>query len=109
VQDIVQLTGMSRAGLYRLFEPQGGVARYIQLCRLQQLRERLDDRAFDDRPLAELAPMVGFSGESHAGRLFKQVFGIAPGAYRAASLRGSQTSSVEMMARRWDGSLHELR
>lgn len=109
VQEIVQATGISRASLYRLFEPQGGVARYIQLCRLLQLRDRLDDRTFDVHPLAELAPMVGFSGESHAGRLFKQVFGISPGAYRAASIRGSQSSSVEMMSRRWDGSLHELR
>lgn len=109
VQEIVQLTGISRASLYRLFEPQGGVARYIQLCRLQQLRERLDDRAYDGRSLAELAPTVGFSGESHAGRLFKQVFGISPGAYRAASIRGSEVPSVEMMSRRWDGSLHELR
>jgi AraC-like DNA-binding protein len=100
---------MSRAGLYRLFEPQGGVARYIQMCRLQQLRARLDDRAFDNRSLAELAPKLGFSGESHAGRLFKQAFGVSPGAYRTASIRGVQSPSVEMMTRRWDSSLHELR
>ena len=47
VQDITQATGISRAGLYRLFESSGGVNRFIQLCRLQQLRDRLDNRAFD--------------------------------------------------------------
>lgn len=108
IQDIVRATGISRAGLYRLFESCGGVARYIQLCRLQQLRDRLDNRAFDGKSLAELAPMLGFADESHASRLFKQAFGIAPGAYRAASIRGSQDPSIDMMMRRWNGSLTEL-
>jgi AraC-like DNA-binding protein len=108
VQDILAATGMSRAALYRLFEPQGGVARFIQMCRVEQLRRRLDDRGLDGVPLAELAPQVGFSSESHAGRLFKQAFGIAPGAYRAASISGAQSSSVEMMVRLWDSALSEL-
>jgi AraC-like DNA-binding protein len=109
VQDIVSVTGISRASLYRLFEAQGGVVRFIQLCRLQHLRDRLDDRAFDGQSLAELAPMSGFSGESHAGRLFKQVFGVSPGAYRTASIQGGETSSVDLMSRRWTSSLIELR
>jgi len=108
VQDILDATGMSRASLYRLFESQGGVARYIQKCRLQQLRSRLDDRAFDGLALAELAPALGFSGESHAGRLFKQAFGVSPGVYRAASIRGAQSSSVQTMVHRWDCGLLEL-
>lgn len=41
VQDITQATGISRAGLYRLFESSGGVNRFIQLCRLQQLRDQI--------------------------------------------------------------------
>jgi len=109
VQDITHATGISRAGLYRLFESSGGVNRFIQLCRLQQLRDRLDNRAFDNLSLAELAPMFGFADDSHASRLFKQIFGIAPGAYRAASIRGAQDPSVDVMARRWNSSLTELR
>ena len=108
VQDIIVATGISRASLYRLFELQGGVARFIQLRRLQQLRERLDDRAFDGQSLAELAPLSGFSGESHAGRLFKQAFGLSPGAYRAASIGGTRTPSIDLMSRRWANSLREL-
>jgi AraC-like DNA-binding protein len=109
VQDITQATGISRAGLYRLFESSGGVNRFIQLCRLQQLRARLDNRAFDHLSLAELAPMFGIADESHASRLFKQIFGISPGAYRAASIRGAQDPSVDVMARRWNNSLTALR
>jgi AraC-like DNA-binding protein len=108
IQDITRATGVSRAGLYRLFESCGGVNRFIQLCRLQQLRDRLDNRLFDSLSLAELAPMLGFADESHASRLFKQAFGISPGAYRAASIRGTQDPSVDMMARRWNSSLTEL-
>lgn len=108
VQDIVNETGVSRASLYRLFESSGGVARFIQLRRLQHLRDRLDDRAFDTCSLAELAPKSGFSGESHAGRQFKQAFGVSPGAYRAASIRSAQESSIDLMARRWTNSLTEL-
>nr|WP_225737605.1 helix-turn-helix domain-containing protein [Dyella acidiphila] len=109
VQDITSATGISRAGLYRLFESSGGVNRFIQLCRLQQLRDRLDNRAFDHLSLAELAPTFGFADESHASRLFKQIFGVAPGAYRAASIRGAQDPSVDVMARRWNNSLTALR
>jgi AraC-like DNA-binding protein len=108
VQDITHATGISRAGLYRLFESSGGVARFIQMCRLQQLRDRLDNRKFDGMSLAELAPTLGFADESHASRLFKQAFGISPGAYRAASIRGTQDPAVDVMARRWNSSLTEL-
>jgi AraC-like DNA-binding protein len=108
IQHITQATGISRAGLYRLFESSGGVNRFIQQCRLQQLRDRLDNRVFDSRSLAELAPTLGFADESHASRLFKQAFGISPGAYRATSARGALDPSVEMMARRWNSSLTEL-
>lgn len=108
VGDIVREVGISRASLYRLFETQGGVAHFIQLRRLQHLRDRLDNRAFDAQPLATLAPQSGFSGESHASRLFKKVFGISPGAYRAASIHGTQTQAVEVMARRWVNSMPEI-
>ncbi|WP_266172047.1 helix-turn-helix domain-containing protein [Dyella subtropica] len=108
VQDIISETGISRASLYRMFESQGGVAKFIQKRRLQLLRDWLDDRAFDGQSLAELAPLSGFAGESHAGRLFKQAFGVSPGAYRAASIRGAQTPSINLMVRRWVNSLNEL-
>ena len=108
VQNIVSATGIARASLYRLFEPQGGVVKFIQQRRLQHLRERLDDRGYDHQPLAELALQSGFAGESHASRLFKQASGMAPGAYRAASIRGTKTPSIDLMARRWSHALGEL-
>lgn len=108
VKDIVSATGIARASLYRLFEAQGGVVKFMQQRRLQHLRERLDNRAFDSHPLAELAPQSGFAGESHASRLFKQAFGVAPGAYRAACMRSTKTPSIDLMTRRWNSALGEL-
>lgn len=108
VSEISSETGISRTSLYRLFETQGGVVRFIQRVRLQRLRDRLDDRACDGQSLAELASLLGFSGESHAGRLFKQAFGVSPGVYRSASIRDVQSPSVELMARRWANSMGEL-
>ena len=108
VQDIVRDTGISRSSLYRLFEAYGGVQRFIQLRRLQHLRGRLDDRDFDDRSLAELAPLSGFSSDAHAGRVFKQAFGISPGAYRAASRHQASPRTVDAMSRRWVSGLSEL-
>ena len=104
VKDITQEIGISRAGLYRLFEAYGGVQRFIQLRRLQHLRNRLDDRSFDNQSLAELAPQSGFSSEAHASRLFKRTFGISPGAYRAAA----RSQAVDVMSRRWISSMSEL-
>jgi len=52
--------------------------------------------------------LTGFASESHAGRLFKQVFGMSPGAYRAASIQGTQNPSTDLMAHRWAHSLPEL-
>lgn len=109
VQEITREIGVSRASLYRLFEAQGGVLRFIQLRRLQHLRDRLDDRAFDHYPLAELAPQSGFSSESHASRLFKQAFDLSPGAYRTASIQGTGTQAIELMMRRWSNSMTEIR
>ncbi|GLQ50909.1 helix-turn-helix domain-containing protein [Dyella flava] len=108
IQDIVRATGISRTGLYRLFESFGGIARFIQLCRLEQLRDRLDNRAFDGMSLAELAPMLGFADESHASRLFKQAFGIAPGAYRSASIRGLQDPAAAKIVSDWNSRLTEM-
>lgn len=108
VQDIMRATGMSRAALYRLFESSGGVVRYIQQCRLQRMRAQLDDRAFDRYPLAELAPLLGFSSENHAGRLFKQMFGVSPGAYRAASIRAQECASIDTTAIEGSGRLCEV-
>ena len=70
--------GVSRAGLYRLFEDQGGVRRHIVASRL--------DRCFDElrrgpRRLGrvrEVAERWGFYDSKSFNRSFRARFGIAP-------------------------------
>lgn len=74
-------TGVSRSGLYRMFEPAGGVARYVQQQRVARLRRDLS-RPGDHRSVDELAAASGFASQSQAGRVFRSAFGIPPGEYR---------------------------
>ncbi|KQM67575.1 hypothetical protein ASE75_01165 [Sphingomonas sp. Leaf17] len=78
---IVQRADLSRATLYRLFKPYGGLTSHIQTRRLQLLLLALNDEA-ETRPFGELALDAGFRSEAHASRLFQKRYGIRPGQYR---------------------------
>ncbi|WP_058619713.1 AraC family transcriptional regulator [Methylobacterium indicum] len=79
--------GVSRSVLYRLFEPAGGVARFVQQRRVAQLRRSLS-QPDEHRTIDELATAAGFTSPSHAGRLFRDAVGVPPGEYRR-SARGT--------------------
>ena len=81
---IAQAVGVSRSTLYALFQPLGGVAKYIQMRRLAHLRAALA-RPMENRSVAQLCYESGFASESHASRAFKQVYGIPPGQFRAST------------------------
>jgi AraC-like DNA-binding protein len=74
--------GMSRSRLYRLFEPHGGVAQYIQSRRLTKIRAALLDPQ-DRRRVSDLAYTYGFVSAAHFSRCFRQHFG-----YAASEIRG---------------------
>ena len=72
--------GCSRATLYRVFEPIGGVAEYI---RHQRLGRVLKDFASHDpviqaQSIGEIANRHGFGSDAHFSRAFKAVFGLSP-------------------------------
>lgn len=74
---ICRENGLSRSSLYRLFEPDGGVQRYIQRCRLRRIRRHLQDPR-DPRPVGRLAEDFGFSSQAHFSRRFRDTFGHSP-------------------------------
>lgn len=80
---IAERADLSRATLYRLFKPHGGITAHIRLRRLQLLLMALVDE-LETRSFAELAIAWGFRSEAHASRLFKQRYGVRPGQYRSA-------------------------
>lgn len=74
--------GVSRSGLYRIFEPVGGVSTYIRRARLRKTRDALADNA-DKRPISVIAEQWGFMDPSTYSRMFKKEFGISPKEARA--------------------------
>ncbi len=79
---IASVFNISRATLYRIFEPVGGVSDYIRRRRLTGAA--IDLAAIDGRrrKVAEIAYRWGFANEATFGRAFKAHFGITPGMAR---------------------------
>lgn len=91
--------GLSRARLYRLFEPFGGVAGYIRDRRLR--RCFLDIARGDPRDgrIAEIAYRWGFRDATSFSRAFRARFRIAPsdlraGGTAAATLFGAEAGEI---------------
>ncbi|WP_031336460.1 helix-turn-helix domain-containing protein [Rhodopseudomonas sp. B29] len=84
-EDIIRRFGVSRASLYRLFGPDGGVAHYVQDQRLNRaLRLLIAPQARGAR-LINLALDLQFSGDSSFVRAFRRQFGMTPGEFRELS------------------------
>ena len=69
--------GVSRSKLYRMFEPFGGVARFIQSERLRRAHAMLSDPD-DSRSIGRIAEDVGLFDLSSFGRMFRSSFGCSP-------------------------------
>jgi AraC-like DNA-binding protein len=67
----------SRATLYRLFEPLGGVSQYIKSRRLRRVH-RLLSSATRRIPLEVVAADHGFKTAAHFSRAFREQFGCSP-------------------------------
>ncbi|WP_411034929.1 helix-turn-helix domain-containing protein [Shinella sp. BYT-45] len=77
---LCRMFGLSRASLYRLFEPIGGVTDYI---RTRRLRAAFDMLANDGkRTVGEVAYACGFADISAFSRAFRHQFGMSPSEVR---------------------------
>lgn len=84
---ICNMFNLSRATLYRMFEIDGGVRRYIQDRRLHCAIWDLADRGVQRGRLTEVAEKWGFSSNANFNRAVKAVFGMPPGALFQARAR----------------------
>ena len=73
--------GLSRASLYRLFEPYQGITNFILDRRLAFARKALGDHE-DTRQIGIIASACGFSDPSHFSRVFRRRFGMTPAEFR---------------------------
>ncbi|MCA9543074.1 MAG: AraC family transcriptional regulator, partial [Myxococcales bacterium] len=78
VGHIMRAFGCSRATVYRVFEPYGGVGAFIRSERLRQAFERLARAAPGDAKVWQVAAEVGFPDPFHFSRAFHQHFGVRP-------------------------------
>ncbi len=73
---------VSRATLYRLFEPEGGVMHFVRGERLRAVRDALAD-PMETRTLNRLSEVFAFSSSSQLSRSFRDRYGVPPQAWRA--------------------------
>ena len=85
--------GMSRASLYRAFEPVGGIADYIRRRRLAVALVAIAAPENQRRKIGEIAFECGFASESAFNRAFKAAYGVPPSEARQRSVRLWQISS----------------
>jgi AraC-like DNA-binding protein len=79
--------GVSRAKLYRLFEPLGGVSQYIQQRRLMRAYRMIVDPTHARERISAIATRCGFTNISVFNRAFRQAHGMSPTELRIASTR----------------------
>lgn len=89
---LCRLAGVSRSNLYRMFEPYGGVARYIQTRRLQHIHDILSDPGCT-RPIISIANDYCFYDSTALSRAFRREFGYSP-----TDLRRSATATRTLTA-----------
>lgn len=77
--------GISRTRLYRLFEPSGGVMRYILHRRLVDAHSKLADPT-ETRRIFEIAEQRGFNDGAEFSRAFRREFGYSPSEVRSRGL-----------------------
>ena len=78
--------GLSRATLYRVAQPLGGIQCFIRNRRLEYAFALIKTDAAAVRSISALAYDLGFGSENTFRRTFKDMFGISPSGARAKAL-----------------------
>jgi AraC-like DNA-binding protein len=89
VDKLARTFGLSRASLYRLFEPVGGVASYIRTRRLARARQELTTPGLEDRRIGPIAYRAGFQSIPAFNRAFRAAYGQTPRGTRKPEGGGS--------------------
>jgi len=93
VDFICARSGWSRATVYRLFETEGGLARYIRRRHLLTALRELLSGQHAHRRILDLAVSHQFSSEAAFNRAFRRTFGLPPGKVRDLAARSRSAAS----------------
>ena len=83
-ETIAKKFALSRASLYRLFDPIGGVAGYIRKQRLDRIYQELTTAELSNQRISQIAYRFGFKDFSSFSRLFRKTYGVSPRQAREA-------------------------
>ncbi|MCV6587735.1 MAG: helix-turn-helix domain-containing protein [Marinobacterium sp.] len=100
--------GLSRSRLYRMFEPQGGVAGYIRECRLKAAFQSLSRPELASRKLYEVAQACGFRSNADFSRSFRRRYGLSPREMRNIERHPQENTDRNGMDRRYEQWLLQL-
>ena len=92
-EQLTAMFGLSRASLYRLFEPMGGVADFIRRRRLRKALLDLSSAEFAHLQVAEIALRLGFASGASFARAFKASYKINP-----SDIRGDPKAAMRALA-----------
>jgi len=93
VEKIIKTFGISRASLYRLFEPVGGVACYIRTRRLVRARSELTAPGLQNRRIGPIAYRAGFQSIPAFNRGFRKAYGESPRSARKPEVGSVSTTA----------------
>jgi AraC-like DNA-binding protein len=86
---------LSRARLYRLFEPLGGVMNYIQQKRLMRAHQAICDPALFPISIMTLAQRFGFTEKTAFSRAYRALYGMSPSEARALARGGHREAGSQ--------------
>jgi AraC-like DNA-binding protein len=104
---VAEGVGTSRAQLYRLFAPIGGVAEYIRQQRLRRCFADLLSAQHAHRQIADIAYGWGFNDPGHFAKAFKQRFGRTPSEMRDTATLARKQCDVAIDDRAGDRMYEE--
>jgi len=80
IDAVAAAVGVSRATLYRAFDGEGGVKKFIQDRRLHHARSVLRRRRGTTPTISDVSHQYGFASPNHFSRLFRAQYGHSPSA-----------------------------
>lgn len=100
--------GVSRSALYRLYESEGGVARYVQQVRLSLAHAALRDPLQSHRSISAIAEAHGFPAPSDFSRAFRAAYGTAPSEVRGVLVGGPTVPVLQKSKRPRNMGRHDI-
>jgi AraC-like DNA-binding protein len=94
VDMIAKTFGLSRASLYRLFEPIGGIASYVRNKRLDRAYQEIAAAGLANRRIGPIAYRCGFKSVAAFNRAFHETYGINPTQARSAASRTIMRTAI---------------